>query len=286
MVGERKFVSEERVSSCDACGSAEFRTIDLAAQVQECSCGYRFVSPRPTQEEITAAYSDPHAYDHWLLQDEGRKIMWSRRLRFLNSLRSPGRRLLDVGAGIGTFLAMARADGWEVAGTEVSASAIELAQQRYQIDLRRGQIEEVSFRDGSFDVVTLWHVLEHVPSPRRVLTTCHRLLVTGGILVVASPNDSDVLQLPRRMKRIFQRLPYRRYEPLRPGEEVHLSHFRPEVLRRLLGSCGFLPGKIGVDNHYGEPTAWTDFRVAATRLLASATGLNFGNSLLVAARRI
>jgi SAM-dependent methyltransferase len=283
---QQRFQHEERLGACDLCGGPNLATIDRVAQVQECgTCGYRFVNPRPTQAAIAAAYSDPHAYDHWLQQDAGRAVMWSRRLRFVDSLEAPGRRLLDVGAGIGTFLAMARAEGWEVAGTEVSASASELARDRYGIDLRLGQLDELTVPDGSFDAVTLWHVLEHVPSPRSVLTACHRLLVTSGVLVVAVPNDSDALLLPRRVKRVFQRLPYQRYEPLSPGEEVHLSHFRPDVLRRLLGASGVEPGKIGIDNHYGEPRAWTDFRVALTRRLASTTGLNLGNSLLVAARR-
>ncbi len=286
-VGGQGFSHEELLTVCDVCGGRELSTIDSVAQVQECaSCGYRFVNPRPTQEAIAAAYSDPHAYDHWLQQEAGRQVMWSERLRFLDSLEAPGRRLLDVGAGIGTFLAMARAGGWEGSGTEVSTSAIELARSRYGLELARGQIEDAPFGEGSFDAVTLWHVLEHVPSPRSVLTTCHRLLVSGGVVVVASPNDSDVLRLPRRVKRVFQRLPYQRYDPLRPGDEVHLSHFRPPVLRRLLASTGFQPGQVGIDNHYGEPTAWTNVRVMVTRRLVSATYVNLGNSLLVSARRL
>ena len=69
-----------------------------------------------------------------------------------------------------------------------------------------------------------------------------------------------------------------------PGEEVHLSHFRPEVLKRLLRRAGFDPGRVTVDDQYPRPSAWTSTRVALTRALAW-TGLNLGNSLLVSARR-
>ena len=253
----------------------------------ECGgCGYRFVNPRPTQAEIAAAYSDPHAYDHWLREEEGRARMWRQRLDLVEREAGPGRgRLLDVGAGIGTFLALARERGWEVAGTEVSQSAIRLARERHSLELVAGQLETAQLPEGSFEVLTLWHVLEHLPSPSSALRTARRLLAAGGLVVVAVPNDARAMVLPRRAKRLLTRTAYERYEPVVPGQEVHLSHFRPDVLRRLLRQTGFEPGPVGVDDQYPEPTAWTSTRVGLTRVVARVTGLNLANSLLLAARR-
>src|SRR5205807_6075905 len=136
---------------------------------------------RPTQAEIAAAYSDPHAYDHWLREEEGRARMWRQRLDLVEREAGPGRgRLLDVGAGIGTFLALARERGWEVAGTEVSQSAIRLAGERHSLQLVAGQLEDARLPEGTFQVVALWHVLEHVPSPSSVLRTARKLLTPGG----------------------------------------------------------------------------------------------------------
>ena len=90
--------------------------------------------------------------------------------------------------------------------------------------------------------------------------------------------------LPRRLKRLLTRTAYERYEPVAPGQEVHLSHFRPDVLKRLLRRTGFEPGHVTVDDQYPRPSAWTSARVALTRILARS-GVNLGNSLLVTARR-
>lgn len=281
------FAHDEILTACDVCGGRELHTVELTARVMECAgCGYRFVNPRPSQAAIAAAYSDSHAYDHWLREERGRERMWRKRLDLVEQLAGGRRdRLLDVGAGIGTFLALARDRGWQVAGTEVSRSAIALARERHGLELAATQLEESELPGSSFEVVTLWHVLEHVPSPAVVLRTCHHLLAPGGLVVIAVPNDSGAMVVPRRAKRLLARRAFERYQPVRPGEEVHLSHFRPPVLRRLLLANGFDPGRVTVDDQYPTPSAWSDFRVAATRALALLTGLNFGNSLLVSARR-
>lgn len=248
------------------------------------ACGYRFVNPRPTQAAIAAAYSDPHAYDHWLAEEGGRERMWAKRLDLVERLAQGRGRLLDVGAGIGTFLALAQARGWAVEGTEISDSAVGLARRRHGLDLVQAQLESADLPSSTYDVVTLWHVLEHVPSPFRTLRACRRLLSSGGLVVIAVPNDSAAMLLPRRLKRLLTRTEFHRYEPVIPGQEVHLSHFTPAVLRRLLVRTGYAPQQVTIDDQYPAPTALTDARVAATRLLAAATGLNLGNSLLVTGR--
>ncbi|HEY8766560.1 MAG TPA: class I SAM-dependent methyltransferase, partial [Dehalococcoidia bacterium] len=171
--------------------------------------------------------------------------MWRKRLQVVRSA-APGNRLLDVGAGIGTFLALARdSAGWEVAGTEVSESAMALARRRYGIHLVQGQAEDIELGSARFDIVTLWHVLEHVPSPMRLLEVCHEALAPGGLLVVAVPNDSESrvgfvsakerIVHPIRRKRVKNL----RYYPLRPDAEIHLSHFSPNTLVQLLRHAGF-----------------------------------------------
>lgn len=247
------------------------------------ACEYRFVNPRPTQAAIAAAYSDPHAYDHWLAEEGGRKRMWSKRLDLVERLAPERGRLLDVGAGIGTFLALARERGWSVAGTEVSDSALRLAESRHGLALVQSQLESADLRPG-FDVVTLWHVLEHVPSPFRTLRAARRLLSPGGLVVIAVPNDAAAMLVPRRLKRFLTRQEFHRYEPVTPGQEIHLSHFSPAVLRRLLLRTGFAPRRVTVDDQYPTPNALTEARVTATRLLAAGTGINLGNSLLVSGR--
>ena len=284
-----EFSFAETVAACDVCGSASFSSVDAEANIVSCdACGYRFVNPRPSQSEIAAAYSDPHFYDGWIADESGRQEMWRKRFALVRA-KTRGTRLLDVGAGIGAFIAVARAQGWSVSGTEVSTSARNLARQRYGLDLLYGQAEDLQLPARAFDVVTLWHVLEHVPSPSRLLQACAQALVPGGFLVVAVPNDDEAAFFPNRLKGIVlgavgrPRTPRVRYERLRPGSEIHLSHFTLSVLRRLLESTGFVVRWVSVDDHYTTPNLTTDARVAVYRAVRRLTGANLGQAMVVVA---
>lgn len=285
------FRFEEQLSQCDVCAGTDFIPIDREANIVQCrSCDYRFVNPRPSQREIAAAYSNPHFYDGWLADDAGREKMWAKRLRLVRQ-RVRGDRVLDVGAGIGTFLAMARQRGWRVAGTEVSTSALELARSRHGIDLFNGQAEDLQLPTNAFDVVTLWHVLEHVPSPSRLLHVCHDALVPGGSIVIALPNDSDGIMVRNRIKRSAFRLlgrkaaPRVRYERLAPGSEIHLSHFTLPVLKRLLAKEGFHVRWVRIDDHYPNRGWKTDVRVTVYGLIQRVTGANVADATMLVAQR-
>src|SRR5690348_7260188 len=95
------FADTEVANACDLCGGAVIATEDAAANLVRCTtCGYRFVSPRPTQEAIAASYSASDFYDGWIADDSGRRQMWSKRLSLFRDL-GRGVRVLDIGAGIG-----------------------------------------------------------------------------------------------------------------------------------------------------------------------------------------
>jgi len=212
--------------------------------------------------------------------------MWSKRLALLLPAGSSVR-LLDIGAGIGTFVAMARDRlGWKVAGTEVSSSAITIARERYDLDLLEGQVEELHLAPASFDMVTLWHVLEHVPSPAKTLAICHRLLAPRGWLAIAVPNDDEARSWLVQAKASLTRSSKpARYHKLEPGEEVHLSHFSGRVLTRALVERGFSIERTTVDDQYASPTARSEAIVRAYRVIRTLTGLNFGQATFVLARK-
>ena len=138
-------------------------------------------------------------------------------------------RVLDVGCGRGFLLDAFRRRGWKVEGTEMSEASSAHAREALRIPVHLGAIETLSLPDGSFDAVTLWHVLEHVATPGTMLDAIHKVLRPGGILLVSVPNFGSPearatgagwfhLDVPR-----------------------HLVHFTPETLDATLRASGFEP---------------------------------------------
>lgn len=249
----------ELLQRCGVCHGTMLDVVDADCNVQQCqTCGYIFDNPRPTIEELIDFYSRPTQYDSWLTEVRARDRLWKRRLKKLHATKKHGS-LLDVGTGIGQFLFWARNSYSEVYGTEVSSTAIQIAKDEYQLDLFQGTIEDPAIQGKVFDNITLFHVLEHVPDPRSLLETCHRLLTPEGILVIAVPNEvASFRALVRRMltkarvkkQHRLGKFGLPRISLAHDSVEVHLSHFTPRVLHRLLHSAGFSVIENTLDPYY------------------------------------
>ncbi len=281
----------ESVEACDLCSGTGTRVVDAVANVVECrKCGHRYVTPRPTQAAIGAAYSTGAAYASWIAEAKGREALWDRRWRQVKSLvpaaaAAPGR-LLDVGAGLGAFAAVAARDGWSVEATEVSSTAVAYARQHYSLDVRLGQLEEIELVPG-YDVITLWHVIEHVPSPVATLRRCRELIADDGLLVLALPNDdraAHALSAPGNLLRRLLRRPIpERYEILRPGGESHISHFTPVTIRKALAAAGFRVVSEGVDDAQPARSRRSRLLFSVRVLLTRLSPWNFGREMLLVA---
>ena len=105
------------------------------------------------------------------------------------TLRSvPPGRMLDVGCGSGALLQRMRIAGWEVEGVDFDEKAIDRAWREYGVAVRHGDLRAACYPDGSFDAVTMNHVIEHVHDPIALLAESRRILKPGGQLVVVTPN--------------------------------------------------------------------------------------------------
>jgi len=135
-------------------------------------------------------------------------------------------RLLDVGCGNGSYLSVMRTLGWDVTGVDVDERAVAVCRAR-GLPVFQGTLEEAGFPDGSFDVITMNHVIEHVPDPLALLRECYRILSPRGCLGIVTPN---VRSLGHRLFRGN----WRGLEPPR-----HLCLFSPVTLRNSVQLAGF-----------------------------------------------
>ena len=149
-------------------------------------------SPQPNQKDLPRYYDSDTYISHTdskkglvpFLYQQVKKHALRKKLRLINRLNQGAGQLADLGAGTGGFLEIAKREGWEVSGVEPDHGARELA-------LRKGlELQEsiASLCGKQFDVVTLWHVLEHLPDLEEQIKIIMGLVRPGGHLVVAVPN--------------------------------------------------------------------------------------------------
>jgi SAM-dependent methyltransferase len=294
----------ETLDRCNVCSSKSILTIDDTIYLCQCSeCGYTFDSPRPTSEAIAEFYSKPTQYDDWIAELADRDGLWLRRIEKLKATKKEGT-VLDVGAGIGQFLHHAKSHYQNVFGTEVSSSAIGNAKTKYGIDLMQGSIETIDFGSQKFDNITMFHVLEHVHDPKFVVQKCYDLLTQDGIYVIAVPNDTKawrsnlvLLKILRNWIKGFKsnglstKIPrYGKWglpKIVLDGstQEIHLSHFTPEVLTRLLKSSGFEIVETSIDPYQVNNGPINRTWYALHKWIHSKTGKNNYETIWIVAKK-
>jgi SAM-dependent methyltransferase len=228
-------------------------------------CGLARTSPRPTPASLAAAYpSDygPHQAGHAARAPEG-LLRWALVNRQGYPLGRPASglvraimaplaahilarhlergylpwqgegRLLDFGCGAGGYVARMAAAGWKAEGLDMGAEAVRTARAA-GLTVHEGTLPGAALPPESYDAVTLWHSLEHVPSPKATLAAVARLLRPGGLVLVVVPR--------------FDSLESRWFGPCWWGLDVprHLTHFTAATLRRHLESAG-----LSVEGEYG-----------------------------------
>ncbi len=231
------------VRHCPLCGATDVRAhLDTGKHTPEgeaysvvtCGgCGLRYTRPLPTPHELSALYGEGYYVQNTPRLFSGdfvrhlfqQSVLWQHTRALLG--RTPGR-ILDVGCGNGDFLAGLKRRGWQVQGTEFSTTAATIARNK-GVTVHEGDLASAHFPADSFDVVTLWHVLEHVPLPQVDMAEIRRILHDDGLLVVEVPNSAS----------FTFRLCREQWYPL--DVPLHLQHFTPATLQQLLTGAGFSP---------------------------------------------
>lgn len=208
----------------------EFRcttsALGIHDDILECPrCGLLSSSPTLRPDEIVARYEEV-VDEEYLFEEEERRELFGWVSERMEGYYVPGRRLLEIGANVGLFLAVATERGWEASGIEPSAWAVEQGCERFGVDLRQGAIETLEVEPGSVDALVMLDVLEHLADPGEALSHLRPMMAEEGVLALATVNVEGL------------------HGRLRGGDwpwfiRSHLHYFRPATLTKMLSDAGF-----------------------------------------------
>jgi 2-polyprenyl-3-methyl-5-hydroxy-6-metoxy-1,4-benzoquinol methylase len=233
----------KEIKTCPICNSLTFNKLlsckdntvssEYFTLVQCGSCHFVFTNPVPDESEIIKYYKSDEYISHSdtkkglmnMAYHQVRKITLKNKLQLINDLASNKGQLLDVGCGTGYFLKSCKEDGWKVEGTEPDPDARKIAE-----GLTKSEISETIFSKNnyqSYDIITLWHVLEHVHKLNECMERISNLLKENGKLIIAVPNCESY------DAKIYKEN-WAAYDVPR-----HLYHFTAETMNRLLNKHKF-----------------------------------------------
>ncbi|MCB0456475.1 MAG: class I SAM-dependent methyltransferase [Flavobacteriaceae bacterium] len=185
-------------------------------------------TPQPQEKDLSKYYESSEYISHTdskkgLLNFSYqliKKYSLNKKVKLIKKENNQKGTLLDIGAGTGDFLFLAQNKGWKIDGVEVNEKAQKLAFDK-GIVLKKNLDE---LKNKSFDVITLWHVLEHLPNLHELITQIENKLKPGGTLIIAVPN--------------FKSLDASYYKVFWAAYDVprHLWHFSKESMKQLFSS--------------------------------------------------
>jgi len=190
------------------------------------NCGLIYTAKMRGQEELLRHYSSQYFQPYLKTEAIHLKQRFGKRIREIRQYVFPGT-LLDVGCGAGFFLKLASDTGYTVKGLELSPYAAQYAREKLGIHVFQGELGDADFSNESFDIITLWHIIEHVRNPRALLYQANKLLKKNGLLAIEVPNIGSPLA----------RIAGKHWELMAPLE--HFYYFNRSTITRYLTECGF-----------------------------------------------
>ena len=217
------------------CTSAEYGEHTQIVQCHE--CGYVYSNPTWDSDELLSAYNDVEDTTY-VNEHEGRILTFSKHLQALEKVAGSGqgRTLLDVGAYTGVFVEVACQAGWDAVGIEPSNWAVAQAQSR-GVPVLQGTLSDEALQTRTFDVVTLWDVIEHVDDPAEILRQSFERLKPGGMLAI---HTMDIDSLTARL--MGARWPWLM--------AMHIHYFSKQTLAEMVRRIGFDVAWIGTEGRY------------------------------------
>jgi 2-polyprenyl-3-methyl-5-hydroxy-6-metoxy-1,4-benzoquinol methylase len=223
----------EPLAACRICSFQQFqsRYEKNGFKLVNClNCGLLQVRNSPSKSELEACY-DQNFFDEaygTLLKNSRRQNSEYKKFIYrwdeIEKKSKNGGKVLDVGCSFGFFLDAGRRRGWDCYGIEISEFAADYAKSRFGLRVQSVPLEDADFEPESFDVVTLWNVIEHLDDPAAAVRQIYRILKPGGLIVLTTGDAESPLA----------RLQGGKWRMLMPP--IHLSHFSPATIKYLMES--------------------------------------------------
>lgn len=200
-------------------------------------CCLTYLNPRPDKDEI-GVYYPPwyHSRANDKIPDIKKTKIWGipwreamqKKAEPVIRYKKAGK-ILDIGCGDGSLLKFMKDTGWQTYGVEPNEISSRYARDVLGLNVFSGRLEDAGYSEESFDVITLFHVLEHIHEPVQTLKRIYRLLKRGGLLFIEVPNFNSFEAKIFKDKWVGISAP------------LHLYHFTPGTLKAILKNCGFSP---------------------------------------------
>lgn len=234
----------KKITTCPICNDETFSKVIVCKDhtvsneeyaITECNnCKFWFTNPIPEENRIGKYYESEEYVSHsntnqgliHKLYQSVRNYTLKKKLSLIEKLKTADKRLLDIGSGTGEFSYTCQNNGWDVIGIEPSEKARKYAIQNYDLDVKTEEGIN-SLESASFDIISMWHVLEHVYNIDDRLNEIKRLLKENGYLIIAVPNRLSYDALHYKEK-------WAAYDVPR-----HLYHFTPNDIENISKKYNF-----------------------------------------------
>lgn len=198
---------EEHIKTCPICEGKnladhlkvkDYFLSQESFSVQKCEdCGFLLTNPRPAKENIGVYYKSENYISHSNkkqglfagLYQVARKVNLESKYSILSKHTQVGT-ALDIGAGTGHFLNHLENKGWKAQGIEPDKEAANFARENFNLQID-SEIKLAELKNESFDLITMWHVLEHVHNLNERMSELAKLIKPEGLIILALPNPES-----------------------------------------------------------------------------------------------